>query len=62
MIDACGGCSANSSCLGERMDNGEHCPCVNGLVKIMCSMVCKEFFDYYGEVVGSLKKEGIHIE
>lgn len=60
--DGCVGCVVESSCLGERIDDGEHCPCANCLIKVMCSTGCKEFFDYYGGVVGSLKKEGINIE
>ncbi len=61
MHNTCDECSV-IYCLAERMDNGKNCPCVNCLIKVMCSVSCKEFCDYYGEMVKSLKEEGIHIE
>lgn len=48
----CEGCSINSICIlkTSRLDSKTNenikCPCMNCLLKVMCSVICKEYKDY----------------
>lgn len=63
MHNDCEGCLLPSSCgIKDLYDNYDDCPCMNCLVKVMCSIVCKERMDYYktrGVSKEKLKRKGL---
>lgn len=49
MDDICDGCFIKDRigyCFTHAVENGENCPCVNCLIKVICSKACEDRINY----------------
>lgn len=60
MNDICDGCVVTRGvgyCLTHVIENGENCPCVNCLIKVMCSRACEDRINYSKKSITAARKE-----